>query len=315
RKMNPHAAISSAAIPNASVPPCGFREAHGAGQEPRARRRVFRAVRRPRRALTLLEVIIAISLIALLLAILLTFFVETVRMRGEVASAADRSQLARQVLSLMAKELRGTVGFDEVGFPLESRLVGDRRSITFLTTALPSEEQYVEYGEFDDPPPARHDLTEVRYWLWIDPEETDEDGEPIVGGIIRTEKKTLNQFVVEEDDPYDVRNDLWSHELGYLEFRYFDGVEWDTKWELSQGNSLPQMIQITVGFDNITSYELEDQDLEDYPIEEYPFGPDLPDRDRYSVIVRIPAADKFFGSRVERVGRQLAEQMGVEGLP
>ena len=278
-----------------------------------ALRRTRQRARRP--ALTLLEVLISIALIAMLLAVLLTFYIETAQARREVVAIADRTQLARQVLSLMAEELRGTVGFDEVGFPLESRLVGDRRSITFLTTTLPTDEQYVEYGEFDDLPPGRHDLTELKYWLWIDPENTDDGGEPIVGGIIRTEKKTLNQFIVEEDNPYDVRNDLWSHELGYLEFRYFDGVEWDTKWELSQGNSLPQMIQITVGFDNVTTYDLEDQDLDEYPIQEYPFGPELPNRDRYSTIVRIPAADKFFGSRVERVGKQLAEQMGVEGLP
>ena len=153
-------------------------------------------------------------------------------------------------------------------------LIGDRRQITFLTARLPAESQYEFRDADDDVPPAQHDLTQVSYWLWVSPGETGEDGEPIVGGIIRTEKKTLNKVLVELDDPLDVRNDLWSHELGYLEFRYFDGVDWDIKWDVTEGNSLPQLIQVTVGFKPCTSDELENHDLDDYPLAEYPYGDD-----------------------------------------
>lgn len=291
-------------------------------------------------ALTLLEVIISISLIVLLLSAMLSFFWQVLDVRDAAVVAADRMQIARQVLSRLVTELRGCVGFEKFGFPIDQPLVeedildeaedierpevpaetvplliGTRRSITFLTTTLPQEHQYDFFREDANPPPAQHDLTQVSYWLWVDPEETDEEGEPIIGGIVRTEKKTLNQFLVELEDPLDVRNDLWSHELGYLEFRYFDGVEWTTTWEVTEGNSLPQLIQITVGFKPCTSYELEDQDLEEYPIDQYPYGDDQEHPDRYSTIMRIPAADKFFSSRVQRVGMQLTEQLGVEGLP
>jgi hypothetical protein len=130
---------------------------------------------------------------------------------------------------------------------------------------------------------------------------------------MRTEKKTLNQFLVEFDDPLDVRNDLWSPELGYLEFRYFDGVEWDTVWDVTKGNSLPQLIQVTVGFESCTDDELEDRDLDEYPLIDYPYGDDREHTDRYSIIVRIPAADKFFSSRVNKqLGKGLADQLGFE---
>jgi len=293
-----------------------------------------------RRALTLLEVIIAVSLITMLLGAMLTFFWQVIEVRDTAAAAADRMQIARQVLSRVAAELRGCVGFEEIGFPIEQPLVeeefldefdeveeapvlaeqkvpllvGDRRHITFLTTRLPAAHQYDFFREAVEPPPAQHDLTQVSYWLWVDPEETDEEGDPIIGGIIRTEKKTLNQFLVELEDPLDVRNDLWSHELGYLEFRYFDGVEWSVSWNVTQGNSLPQLIQVTVGFEPCTADELENRDLDDYPLEEYPYGDDREHSDRYSIIVRIPAADRFFSSRVQRVGQELTEQLGVEGL-
>jgi type II secretory pathway pseudopilin PulG len=295
------------------------------------------------RAMTLLEVIVAISLISMLLGAMLTFFWQVIEVRDTVVAQADRMQIARQVLSRMEAELRGCVGFEQFGFPIEQALVeeeyldvsegfegpteeaaedyvplliGDRRNITFLTSRLPAKHQYDLYREFDDQPPAQHDLTQLSYWLWVDPEETDDEGEPVIGGIIRTEKRTLNQFIVELEDPLDVRNDLWSPELGYLEFRYFDGVEWDIKWDVTEGNSLPQLIQITVGFEPCSSEELENVDLEEYPLEEYPYGDDRVHPDRYSIVVRIPAADKFFGSRIQKVGQQLSETLGgMEGLP
>lgn len=293
-----------------------------------------------RGALTLLEVMISISLIVLLLGALLSFFWQVLDVRDAAVVAADRMQIARQVLDRLARELRGCAGFEQFGFPIEQPLVeeeildqaedierppiapdtvpllvGTRRSITFLTTALPDEQQYEFFRDDANPPPARHDLRQVSYWLWVDPEQTDENGEPLVGGIVRTEKQTLNQFLVDPEDPLDVRNDLWSPELGYLEFRYFDGVEWTTTWEVTEGNSLPQLVQITVGFEPCTSDELEDRDLEEYPIEQYPFGDDREHPDRYTTIVRLPAADKFFSSRIQRVGLELTEQLGVEGLP
>lgn len=265
------------------------------------------------RGLTLLEVIIAISLVVMLMGAVMTFFWQAGEIRAQAADRIDRTQVARQVLARIGEEIRGCVGMEQIGFPLEQRLIGDRRSITFLTTTLPDPDRYLFYGEFDDLPPARHDLTLVTYRLWVEDEEVDENGEPIVGGIIRSEKQTLNQFLVEEDDPLQLRHDLWSHELGYLEFRYFDGVEWSTTWDLTEGNSLPQLIQVTVGYRNVTMEEWEDTDLQTYPIAEYPLGDDLEHPDRYSMIIRIPAADKFFGSRVQRVGKQFAEQLGVGG--
>lgn len=299
-------------------------------------------VKHRRPGLTVLEVIIAISLIVMLLGAMLSFFWQVLEVRDVAAASADRMQVSRQVLSRIAGELRGCVGLEQIGFPIDQPLVeeelleegefeeeivgpveagslpllvGNRRNITFLTTALPAEHQYAFFDESLGPPPAQHDLTQVSYWLWVD-EETDEDGEPVVGGIVRTEKKTLNQYLASEEELLEVRNDLWSHELGYLEFRYFDGVEWSVTWDVTTGNSLPQLIQVTVGFGKCTSDELDNRDLDEYPIEEFPYGDDQYHPDRYSVIVRIPAADKFYSSRVNnQIGKQLSDQLDLGGLP
>jgi type II secretory pathway pseudopilin PulG len=322
-----------------------------------------------RRAMTLLEVIVAITLIVMLLGSMTTFFWQVVRARDEATQVADRMQIARQVLDRISGELRSCIGATEIGFPIEQRLVeeqyldentdivrpddqivttaaeptasqpaasqpvspseilkalaesktdsgavplliGNRRNISFLTARLPAESQYRFIGTDEQPPPARHDLTQVSYWLWTDKQKTDDAGNPLIGGIMRTEKQTLNQYLVEFDDPLDIRNDLWSPELGYVEFRYFDGVEWDTKWDVTKGNSLPVLVQVTVGFEPCTQAELDDRDLDEYPLVDFPYGDDKPHPDRYSVIVRMPAADKFFGSRVNKqINQGFSEQL------
>ncbi|MGD8453047.1 MAG: prepilin-type N-terminal cleavage/methylation domain-containing protein [Phycisphaerae bacterium] len=269
--------------------------------------------RRPTRGLTLLEVVISITLITMLVGALLTFYFGSLNMRQQAAAIADRTEVARLVLSRIAAELRGCLGTEQFGFPVEPRLTGDRRSIHFVTTALPADEQYQFYSEFDTLPPGQHDLVELSYMLHINPDEETEDGDPVVEGLLRVEKKTLNQFLVDEEDPEQLRHDLWSPELHYLEFRYFDGVEWTTTWDLEEGNPLPQLVQVTVGFDPLLREEYEDQDLTTYPIADYPLGDDQVHPDRYSIIVRIPAADRFFSSRLQRVGKEFGEQLGVEG--
>jgi len=273
----------------------------------------------------LLEVIIAIGLIGALMTAMVTFFWQSARAREQAGRDADRTQVARQVLDTIAAELRGCLGLESLGLSVYvgdlsgsdgvPRLIGDRRSISFLTTQLPAEHQYVFYRESEEPPPAQHDLRLVSYKLWVDEEQTTEDGEPLVGGLLKVTQKTFNQALVDEEDPLRLRTDLWSHEIGYIEFRYFDGVEWDTVWDVTQGNALPQLIQVTVGFGSITRFELEDQDLQEYPLDEYPLGDDQYHPDRYSTIIKLPAADKFFSSRVQRLGKQLSEQLGVEGAP
>lgn len=261
-----------------------------------------------RRGLTLLEVVVAVALIVMLAGAMLTFFWRTVQVRDQTALESERAQIARQVLDRLAAELRACPGIEPQGLPAGPRLTGDRRSISFLTLRLPRREEYAFFDIFDQPPAEQPDLVQVRYQLWVDPTETTEDGEPIVGGIVRTETRLRPQRIIDEENPLEVRNDLWSPEIGYLEFRYFDGVEWDTKWPPQQGNTLPQAIRITVGFQTITRDELEDADLEAYPPDQFPYGDDQPHPDRYSVIVRLPAADRFLMSRIQRSMQQMMSQ-------
>jgi type II secretory pathway pseudopilin PulG len=278
-------------------------------------------IQNPSRALTLFEVLISIVLIAMLLAALMTFFWQTLAVRHQAAAAIERTQIVQQMLERIAAELRGALPFEKVGFPVQV-FTGDRRHITFLTAAQPPSDAYVFYRESEVRPPPQHDLREITYELWIDPEKTADNGDPLVGGILRTEQRVIIPSVTEDevtDEERDLqyrRHDLWSHELGYLEFRYYDGVEWTTRWDVTKGNPVPHLVQITVGFDSLTKDELEDRDLQAYPIEQFPLGPDVPDINRFSKIVRLDAADQMFTAHVQRLGNQVEEvYQFMQGAP
>jgi type II secretory pathway component PulJ len=270
-----------------------------------------------RPGLTLVEVLLSIMLIGIVLAMLLGFFNQVTQVRAAAARELDRTQLARQVLDRLAAELRGCIGNEALGFQDEQRLVGTRRALTFITTALPDAQQYRFFNGFDTLPAARHDLRLVHYRLLVNPEETTDTGDPLVYGVYREEKQTFHQVTQlgpdETPEGVTTRGDLWAPELGYLEFRYYDGMEWATEWNLTAGNALPQMILITIGFDSITAEEWDNRDLGEAGQADNPLNAEKPQPNRYSLMVRLPAADKFFGSRVQHVGQSTAESMGVGG--
>ena len=271
----------------------------------------MRSVRRTKRGLTLLEVVISLALITMLVGALLTFFWQTLEIRDQAMRAADRTNLAQQVLDRMAGELESCSALPDVGFPIE-QFVGDRRSVTFITCPLPPDESYDFYRDAAYAPSPQHDLREITYSLWVEQDEETEEGDPLVGGILRTERRALDPYMPEAEAPEDeeliyVRRDLWAPELGYLEFRYYDGVQWAPRWQVSEGNKLPHQIQITIGFDSLTQEEYDDQDLDQYPIDQYPLGPNEPDINHFSRIVRIPAADMMFSARLYRLGSDVEE--------
>lgn len=279
-----------------------------------------RPARRPARAMTLLEVVIAIGLIAFLLGSLLTFFWQTLEIRKVAGASAARTRLVKQVLDRISGELQAAVapdGFQVAGL---QTFTGDRRSITFLSHPMPDDESYRIYRAGELPAAPHGDLREVTYRLWIDPDNKTDDGDPIVGGIVRSEQPAITPAVAIEQLSEDeaaryIRHDLWSYEIGYLEFRYFDGVSWSTTWHVTQGNPLPHLVQITIGFDSIKQADLDDQDLNEYPIDQFPLGPDKPQPNRYTTIVRVAGADPKFSAHWSRMNDQVEEVYETPGQP
>jgi hypothetical protein len=270
--------------------------------------------------MTLLELLLAAGLIVLVSGMLFAFYDASLRSRDYGIRRITGCQLARVVAMKIADEIRSANGFiPDIG----PGICGDRRVITIQTVTLPDKELLYRRSLKDEPLPAQCDIRQVQYYLAYDPEEAHEyedgtqAGAPL--GLVRREVKTLHQTTQFENRGEAVDLDLLAPEMKYLRFRYFDGVDWVDKWDISKdlegkmGNSLPQAVEVTVGY-----AELPPEDQEKFKLEETDpdLTPSLPEPyspDTCTVMVRLPQADTFFGSRLMRAERRSRRGVGASG--
>ena len=270
---------------------------------------------------TLLEVLLAIGLMILVSTLMFVFYHGIVLRREVVREAVNSGYLARTIADQIADEIRACNGFVPTAGPGVS---GTDRIITIQTVTLPDKELFRRLSIKDEPLPAQSDVRQVQYYLAYDDEEpyTYPDGTesdtPL--GLVRREMKTLYQTPgafaeadgTGEEGPFspEVDLDLISPELKYVRFRYFDGVDWLDQWDISNepeammGNSLPQAVEITVGYLELPPPNEEDEGIDPQESDLTPSEPEPYSPKTYTVMVRLPQADSFFGSRMMRAQRR-----------
>lgn len=261
------------------------------------------------RAFTLVEMIISIGLLVLMLSTLYWFYASSLTSRNEGTDRSRRMQLARVVLDGIAEEIRfcasKTSGYG-------AGLVGSVDSASIFTLTLPTKELMRRRSMTADPLAGQFDLKEVRYYIAWDEENLDEDNNPRPLGLVRRVTQTFNQVMIVEGDEGTeetaaVKEELYAPEIKFVEFRYFDGLKWWDSWEILGGNSLPQAVMITVGYTAVLPEAYRDLEIID---EEMNLDEDEWRElwaDRYSVIVRLSQADRFFGSRISREAAAFGE--------
>ncbi len=266
-----------------------------------------------RRGITLLEMLLAVSLILLTMATLFLFYVISLGATDRAAKFTVQSQQARVVLQQLAQEIRqATPGANDKG----SGITGMMHSLTILTSGLPDPALMYTYGLDEKPPVPSCDLRQVDYYLAVDPDSPDEEGNPGVLGLVRREQKQLTEDVVELDSSLvlqEVR--MMAPEVQYLRFRYFDGATWQDVWTGEAGtNGLPQAIKIEIGF-------APDTDMlsgQESTFEETDFDvlgnlqDQTPVKGRYSLIVRLPQANAMMASLLAaQAGASLGANEGL----
>lgn len=272
-----------------------------------------------RRGMTLLEVLLAMGLMSVVSVMMFLFYDVSLRSRDYGTRRITDSSLARTVALQIAGEIRSANGFLQGTGP---GIFGKERAIELQTVVIPEKELFVRREIDDDPLPARSDLRQVQYYLAYDDEQSFEYPDGTTGpaplGLVRREIRTLNQVIVSEDRPQSVDLDLYAPEMKYLRFRFFDGVEWLDRWDLGRGseggmgNSLPQAVEVTVGYDAVPPPEDEEElDLDQSDL--LPAPPEAYSETKYTVVVRLPQADTFFGSRLMRAQRAPTTGGGATG--
>ncbi|MBC8876807.1 MAG: prepilin-type N-terminal cleavage/methylation domain-containing protein [Planctomycetes bacterium] len=71
-------------------------------------------------------------------------------------------------------------------------------------------------------------------------------------GIVRRQMdRAMTSFSAQSGtlDPSSGGGDLLAPEVNYLEFRYFDGLEWQFEWDSEEMGGLPVAVEITIGID------------------------------------------------------------------
>ena len=260
-----------------------------------------------RKGVTLIELLLAIGLIALVSGMMFAFYDATLRSREWGIRRMGDNQLARLVAMKIGEELKRAMITGLDGKPGVS---GKRRELTIWTTALPNKESFYPQSIKDQPLPAESDIRKLQYYLAYDEEETHEYADGTQGaaplGLVRSELKNPFPATVLKNDPLVVDLDLFAPELKYLRFRFYAGRDWWDDWQLGQGstatpapkgvgtagaNQLPLAVEVTLGSTELSQEQDKKFDLSDDPGLE-PSVPEPYSSSAFTCVFRLPQADE-----------------------
>ena len=306
-----------------------------------------------RRGVTLLEILLAMSLLVTLTSMTYWFYSSSMETSQKGTMEADKLRLARVVLDRIATEIRqanSTTAEDRMG------IRGEKESIAISTLRVPTKALSKKRSSRDNPPPAEFDLVAVQYKIARHPDILHDDGYEMPLGLARVEvlvpraeipgaaktnptkqpaegspdgaappAEVLLDELFAEDGTGDKNvslgpdinwEELYAPEIRFIRFCYYDGYKWWDDWQVVGENPLPQLVQITIGFDSHPPCGEEfgqDKANEEFceclnkdPVDCKP----LP-KDQFSTMVRVTGADPLFRSRVSRESQSVIERMAT----
>jgi type II secretory pathway component PulJ len=145
-------------------------------------------------------------------------------------------------------------------------------------------------------------------------EEEEGDTEILPDELLASDEEEVGDADLAVDIEWD---ELYAPEIRFLRFCYYDGHKWWDSWEVGGENPLPQLIQVTVGFEPHPPFGEErglDEINEEFctcrnedPVECEPLA-----LDQYSMVVRLPQSDPLFRSRISRETQGFIAELASE---
>jgi type II secretory pathway pseudopilin PulG len=212
-------------------------------------------------AFTLLEVILALSIAAGMLAVVLYFYKQAEQLRVQLLQETSRLTAARLLLERLTVELGQARRCDVC----EQSLRGGPNSIQFLKLELPTVAGWTN-SRLSTLGGSLSLFHLISYSVSASATDTN------VLGLARTEESLLKRAVVltstngteaASTNASLVRTPpLFTEDLHFLRFRYWDGTAWQDSWSAAQ---LPSGVEVTVGAEPLPP----ESSIEDYPGELY----------------------------------------------
>lgn len=239
-----------------------------------------------RRAFTLLEVLLALTLAVLLLGAIFTAMEQSWKLTASGREEMERSQLARALLRRFAIDVRSIAYVPPVVADSDAAESGSASlsssGSSSSTASSSSDESASAPTETEEEPSARS--IGIRGTLqWVEMHisrprrdlefAADVDGNKVQSrtsdmrvvtyqlavpgsdsssqGLIRTEGDRLASQLVEEKGGVSTALSTQlplAPEVASLQFRYFDGLAWFETWDSEEAGRLPRAVEVTLGF-------------------------------------------------------------------
>ena len=190
-----------------------------------------------RAAFTLIEVLLAVAVFAIVLAAINSVFFSALRLRNKAVQSFEKSLPLQQALSFVQKDLEGIM------------LPGGRLAGTFTTTIQGLSNSMAFVGERVTPDIyttsgnvgelARWaDVQRVAYFLAI---PTNVNSTANGKDLVRMVTRNLLPVNVEEQEQQYLMNGVET-----LRLQFFDGLAWTDTWDSSMSTNLPAAIKVQV---------------------------------------------------------------------
>jgi general secretion pathway protein J len=186
-----------------------------------------------RSAFTLIEMVLAIGVMAMVMLVINSVFFTALRLRDRTADAVDQAQPVQQAMTFLRRDLVGVMapngplsGDFKAGNVSEQNMAGNAAVEMYTTTGVLREDQ--PWG----------DVQKVTYEL----KDAAVPGGPGGKDLIRSVTRNLLNTVSPEVD------DQWMMSgVQDIKFECFDGLQWNDTWDTTSGNTnLPVAVRVRI---------------------------------------------------------------------
>jgi prepilin-type N-terminal cleavage/methylation domain-containing protein len=191
-------------------------------------------------AFTLIEVLLALAISAVVLVAIQAVFATAVRLRDKTSYAIDESLPINAAFDIMRADLKGAVGpYGILAGPFKCGVGGMGSTMgASVNLAGIGLDFYSATGLIADEAPWG-DLQEVFYQL-VPPSDRSQPGQNLVRNVNRNVLGANNNQQVPETD-------LLMTQVESLDIECYDGFEWRTTWDTTQSDTnLPQAVLLRI---------------------------------------------------------------------